>query len=145
MLHSINQMMLFHMEAECRRFYQLCFHCTKLGIDVYSPSTYRELKGMREMSHRWISIPFPSNYHRDTSSSSLSRSSWVLDVLGLGLAAADEGRAGADCGACAKREFLDFLVFFLPGTEPGGRSSPPFGLFGPPLDEGDFGDCGGSG
>ena len=74
MLHSINQMMLFHMEAECRRFYQLCFHCTKLGIDVYSPSTYRELKGMREMSHRWISIPFPSNYHRDTSSSSLSDS-----------------------------------------------------------------------
>ena len=71
-LHSINQVMLFHMEAECRRFYKLCYNCIKLGIDTYSPSVFRELKDVTEMSHRWVSIPFPSNYHRDSTSSSSS-------------------------------------------------------------------------
>ena len=62
-LHSINQMMMFYVEASCRRFYQLCYNCIKLSIDTYSEKQYRELLSVGEMSHMWVSIPFPSNYH----------------------------------------------------------------------------------
>lgn len=65
MLHSINHMMLhFLPRRTCRRMYELCFNCTKLSIDVYGPSVYRELGGERNpLMHRWHSVPFPSDYH----------------------------------------------------------------------------------
>lgn len=63
MLNTINQMMLFFLTDECREFFKLCRNCFKLGIDSYEKSLYKELNTYQEMYHRWISIPFPSNYH----------------------------------------------------------------------------------
>ena len=66
MIHSINHMMLHFLPRKtCRRLYDLCLNCTKLSIDVYDSSVYqRELQGQRNpLSHRWHSVPFPSDYH----------------------------------------------------------------------------------
>ena len=87
-LHSINQMMLFHMEAECRRFYQLCYHCVKLGIDAYDANMFKELKKVTEMSHRWVSIPFPSNYHGDVGTPDTSKAWYHLAYIGSDLVTA---------------------------------------------------------
>lgn len=63
MLNTINQMMLFYLTDECREFFKLCQNCVKLGIDSYEKILYKELSTYPEMSQRWMSIPFPSNYH----------------------------------------------------------------------------------
>jgi hypothetical protein len=63
MLNTINQMMLFYLTDRCRAMLRLCMNCVKLGIDAYPKSLYKELRKLKDMSNRWVSIPFPSNYH----------------------------------------------------------------------------------
>lgn len=63
MINSINQMMFFFLNKECREFFQLCINCTKFSIDTYNHELYPELSQLPEMTSRWISVPFPSNYH----------------------------------------------------------------------------------
>lgn len=65
-LHSINQMMVFYANAPCTRLYELCFNCTKLSIDAYSPGVFDYLDRHAFMSHKWLSIPFPSTYHHSS-------------------------------------------------------------------------------
>jgi hypothetical protein len=55
--------MWYYTHSKCRELYRLCYNCTKLSIDVYDETTYIMLKGATESTHRWVSIPFPSNYH----------------------------------------------------------------------------------
>jgi hypothetical protein len=60
-LHSINQPMVYFANQHCRRWYESCWNCTKLSIDAYSGDIFRNLDPA--LTHRWISIPFPSDYH----------------------------------------------------------------------------------
>ena len=59
-LHSINQPMLFFLNKYCRKWYEICWSCLKLSIDVYSEDVF-SLNS--PMTHNWQSIPFPSDYH----------------------------------------------------------------------------------
>jgi hypothetical protein len=63
LLHSINQMMVFYANEACTQLYELCHNCSKLSIDTYPPGVFDYLDRHVFMSHRWLSIPFPSNYH----------------------------------------------------------------------------------
>ena len=63
LLHSINQMMIYYTNSNCQRLFELCFNCTKLSIDTYPPGIYPFLDDHTSMTHKWLSIPFPSNYH----------------------------------------------------------------------------------
>ena len=63
LLHSINQMMLYYANPPCTRLYEECYNCTKLSIDTYSAGVYTHLDTHSFMTHNWVSIPFPSNYH----------------------------------------------------------------------------------
>lgn len=63
LLHSINHMMTYYANQQCTRLYSLCYNCTKLSIDVYPSSLYPSLASEPHMTHNWISIPFPSDYH----------------------------------------------------------------------------------
>lgn len=63
-LHTINQMMLHYSYIDgCMDLYKQCFNCTKLSIDAYGPELYSVLGEMPFMRHRWVSIPFPSDFH----------------------------------------------------------------------------------
>ena len=68
MLHSINQMMVYYANEQCSRLYELCYNCTKLSIDSYPPGIFPHLDQRPHLSHKWLSIPFPSNYHHSSSS-----------------------------------------------------------------------------
>ena len=63
LVHSINHMMLFFANKRCQQLYRRCLNCTKLSIDVYSDQVYSELRHLPHMTRRWVSVPFPSNYH----------------------------------------------------------------------------------
>ncbi len=63
LLISINQNMGYYLTKECAKIFELCWNCTKLCIDSYPPTMYKELKEHPSRYHKWISIPFPSNYH----------------------------------------------------------------------------------
>lgn len=63
MLHSINQMMVYYANDVCAEMYKLCFNCTKLSIDTYPSGVFAHLDARPHLSHNWVSIPFPSNYH----------------------------------------------------------------------------------
>lgn len=63
LLHSINQMMVFYANGACTRLYELCYNCTKLSIDTYPPGVFDHLDSHPFMTHKWLSIPFPSNFH----------------------------------------------------------------------------------
>ena len=63
LLHSINQMMTYYVHMRCMEFYRLCYNCTKLSIDVYGPGYFSMIDSNPFLRHRWVSIPFPSNYH----------------------------------------------------------------------------------
>ena len=63
LLISINQNMGYYLTRECAKIFELCWNCTKLCIDSYPPVMYQELKEHPHRHHKWLSIPFPSNYH----------------------------------------------------------------------------------
>jgi hypothetical protein len=63
LLHSINHMMLFFLNNHCREWYRTCINCIKFSIDVYDASLFSILHRLPEMTSRWFSVPFPSNYH----------------------------------------------------------------------------------
>lgn len=63
LLHTINQMMVYYANEKCTRLYEVCANCTKLSIDTYPPGVFSHLDTHPFMSKRWISIPFPSNFH----------------------------------------------------------------------------------
>eukprot|EP01038_Epipyxis_sp_PR26KG_P009225 gene9225-12438_t len=63
LIHSINQMMLFYITKPCVELYKLCFNCTKFSIDSYPKGVYDYLDQNSFMTNKWISIPFPSDYH----------------------------------------------------------------------------------
>jgi hypothetical protein len=79
LLHSINQMMLYYANEPCTNLYKLCYNCTKLSIDAYDANVYDYLNTHQYMSHNWVSIPFPSNYHYSFAGTT-TRPPW-LDVL----------------------------------------------------------------
>lgn len=62
-VHSINQMMVYYATKTCLQLYKQCFNCTKLSIDTYERGIYSFLDENNFMTHKWISIPFPSNHH----------------------------------------------------------------------------------
>lgn len=62
-IHSINQMMTYYANKACVRLYELCYNCTKFSIDTYPKGVYHHLDVTPFMTHKWISVPFPSNYH----------------------------------------------------------------------------------
>lgn len=86
-LHSINQMMLYYANEPCLRLYQLCFNCTKLSIDTYSSDVYRFIAENAFMRNKWLSIPFPSNYHISEAS---SKPPW-MDIIVAAAAGASDG------------------------------------------------------
>lgn len=90
-LHSINQMMLYYANEPCLRLYQLCFNCTKLSIDTYSSEVYRFIAEHAFMRNKWLSIPFPSNYHLSEAS---SKPPW-MDII---VAAASSAAASSSDG-----------------------------------------------
>lgn len=64
MLHSINQMMLHFTPLEnCMDVYASCYNCTKLGIDAYPKQLFAPIAKNPYLSHKWISVPFPSDFH----------------------------------------------------------------------------------
>jgi len=63
-LHTINQMMVHYSNFDgCMDLYDFCFNCTKLGIDAYGPELYVEIARRPYMQRRWVSVPFPSDFH----------------------------------------------------------------------------------
>jgi len=82
-LHSINQMMLYYANEPCLKLYQLCFNCTKLSIDTYSPTIYKFIAENAFMRNKWLSIPFPSNYHLSEAS---TKPPWRLIAASTGAA-----------------------------------------------------------
>ena len=75
-LTSINQPMGYYLNKDCRKFYDNCWNCTKLGIDNYPHYLFNELKIHKSLVHKWISIPFPSNYHH---SKLVKYKSWLIE------------------------------------------------------------------
>lgn len=63
LVHSINQPMTFFANRACRRLYEACWNCLKLSIDTYPTEMFDLLASMPSMTNRWISVPFPSNFH----------------------------------------------------------------------------------
>ena len=63
LLHSINQMMTYYGNRKCQKLYEFCFNCTKLSIDSYPSSVFSYLDSHPAITNKWLSIPFPSNYH----------------------------------------------------------------------------------
>lgn len=72
LLHSINQMMVYYANEPCTRLYELCMNCTKISIDTYPPGVFTHLDTHPFMTHKWVSIPFPSNYHVSDTTSKFS-------------------------------------------------------------------------
>ncbi len=62
-IHSINQPMLHFTHEACVELYKLCINCTKLSIDAYDPSLFNVLNELPHLHKKWISVPFPSNFH----------------------------------------------------------------------------------
>jgi len=87
-LHSINQMMLYYANEPCLRLYQLCFNCTKLSIDTYSSIVYRFIAENAFMRNKWLSIPFPSNFHLSEAS---SKPPWMDIIVVAAAAASSDG------------------------------------------------------
>ena len=63
-LHTVNQPFQMTLDKKCQPLYGLCRNCTKLSIDAYKPSFFKSLLEHDDYTHRWMSIPFPSNIHR---------------------------------------------------------------------------------
>lgn len=63
LLLSINQMMTYYVHMQCMELYKMCFNCTKLAIDAYPREMFTLIDKYEYLRHRWVSIPFPSNYH----------------------------------------------------------------------------------
>ena len=63
LVHSINQMMIYYANLKCQRLYEFCFNCSKLSIDAYPAGVFTFLDNHPAMTNKWISVPFPSNYH----------------------------------------------------------------------------------
>lgn len=62
-LTSINQPMDYFLTRTCSELYETCFNCTKLCIDTYPAKMFNELKRNAIRTHKWYSVPFPSNFH----------------------------------------------------------------------------------
>ena len=62
-IHSINQPMYYFTHLKCLKIYELCYNCMKLSIDTYSKGIFNVIDKYEYLSHNWLSIPFPSNYH----------------------------------------------------------------------------------
>jgi hypothetical protein len=63
LLHSINQPLTYFVHRGCVDLYKLCFNCTKLSIDTYEKGMFSVLDDNDFMTNKWLSIPFPSNFH----------------------------------------------------------------------------------
>jgi hypothetical protein len=73
---SINQMMLHYTHEKTFDLYKICYNCTKLSIDVYPSNMYRTVKNNIFFTNKWVSIPFPSDYHY---SSLVTNPQWLYD------------------------------------------------------------------
>lgn len=73
---SINQMMLYYTHERTFDLYKLCYNCTKLSIDAYPSNMYRVINNNNFFTNKWISIPFPSDYHY---SSLVTNPQWLYD------------------------------------------------------------------
>ena len=88
-LHSINQMMLYYADMKCMDIYRFCLNCTKLSIDSYGPGIFNVIDTNKFLQQKWVSIPFPSNFHRSPavnvfpwSTKSSSRRLYALSYMG---------------------------------------------------------------
>jgi xyloglucan galactosyltransferase MUR3 len=118
-LHTINQMMEHYSYFNgCMDLYDLCFNCTKLGIDAYTPELFREIGKRPYMHHRWVSVPFPSDFH---ASDLVTRPLWTATVSpsrrNVLLAFVGSERVTAAKQQAVRRAIIDVCRKMLPSEQ----------------------------